>query len=44
MKTGMNQMIAPKNYEGVGFKLYDKKKNDTESSYMGDYLYYEIKL
>jgi len=28
----------------VGFKLYDRKDNRTESAYMGDYLYYEIIL
>lgn len=39
-----SNFIAPKNYESVGFKLYDKKINDTESAYTGDYLYYEIKL
>lgn len=37
-------LVAPKNYESVGFKLYDRKKNDSESSYVGDYLYYEIVL
>lgn len=39
-----SNFIAPKNYESVGFKLYDRKKNDTESAYTGDYLYYEIIL
>ena len=33
-----------KNYESVGFRLYDRKPNETESSYTGDYLYYEIVL
>lgn len=37
-------LAAPYNYESVGFKLYDRKKNDTESTYTGDYLYYEITL
>jgi len=32
------------NGESVGFKLYDRKTNDNESSYTGDYLYYEIVL
>ncbi|MBQ4284679.1 MAG: GNAT family N-acetyltransferase [Lachnospira sp.] len=39
-----SNLIAPKNYESVGFKLYDRKKNDTESAYTGDYLYYQIVL
>ena len=39
-----SNLVAPKNYESVGFKLYDRKKNDTESAYTGDYLYYEISL
>ena len=37
-------LVAPKNYESVGFTLYDRKENGTESSYTGDYLYYEIVL
>ena len=39
-----SNFVAPKNYESVGFKLYDRKKNDTKSTYAGDYLYYEILL
>ena len=39
-----SNLIAPKNYESVGFKLYDRKVNNTESAYTGDYLYYEIML
>lgn len=39
-----SNLIAVRNYESVGFKLYDRKKNDTESAYTGDYLYYEIDL
>ena len=39
-----SNLVAPRNYESVGFQLYDKKKNDSESAYTGDYLYYEIKL
>ena len=31
-------------YESVGFRLYDRKQNETESAYAGDYLYYEIVL
>lgn len=37
-------LAAPKNYESVGFRLYDQKKNDSESVHTGDYLYYEIHL
>ncbi len=39
-----SNLVAPKNYESVGFKLYDRKTNDSESAYTGDYLYYEIML
>lgn len=39
-----SNFIAPKNYESVGFRLYDRKINETESAYTGDYLYYEINL
>ena len=39
-----SNLAAPKNYESVGFTLYDRKPNDTESAYTGDYLYYEIVL
>ena len=38
------KLVAPKNYESVGFKLFDRKKNETVSAYSGDYLYYEIRL
>ena len=36
--------VALRNYESVGFELYDRKTNNSESAYTGDYLYYEIKL
>lgn len=39
-----SNFVAPKNYESVGFKLYDRKPNDSESAYLGDYLYYEMPL
>ena len=39
-----SNLVAPKNYESVGFRLYDRKMNDTKSTYTGDYLYYEIIL
>lgn len=35
-------LVAPKNYESVGFKLVDRKKNETMCAYTGDYLYYEM--
>ena len=37
-------LIALKNYESAGFVLYDRKPNDTESVFAGDYLYYEMIL
>lgn len=41
--TGTNSnLAAPKNYESVGFQLYDRKPNESESAFTGDYLYYEI--
>ena len=43
VKTNAN-LVAPKNYESAGFTLYDRKANETESAYTGDYLYYEIVL
>ena len=39
-----SNLVAPRNYESVGFRLYDRKTNDSESAYTGDYLYYEIVL
>ena len=39
-----SNLIAPKNYESVGFVLYDRKPNRTASAYTGEYLYYEIIL
>lgn len=39
-----SNLAAPRNYESVGFKLYDRKMNNSESAYTGDYLYYEIIL
>ena len=39
-----SNLVATKNYESVGFKLYDEKKNDSESKHAGDYLYYEMIL
>ena len=37
-----SNLIASKNYESVGFVLYDRKPNCTESAFTGDYLYYEM--
>lgn len=39
-----SNLVAPKNYESVGFKLYNRKPTTTESTYTGDYLYYQIIL
>ena len=39
-----SNLIAPRNYEAAGFVLYDRKPNRTESTFTGDYLYYEIIL
>ena len=39
-----SNLIAPRNYESVGFKLADRKLNRTESAYTGDFLRYEIVL
>ena len=37
-------LIAPRNYESVGFILYDTKENNDEAAFSGDYLYYKIQL
>ncbi len=37
-------LVAPANYESAGFRLRDRKTNDTGSAYTGDFLYYEIIL
>lgn len=39
-----SNLVAPRNYESVGFKLYGRKLNHSESAYTGEYLYYEIIL
>lgn len=36
--------VAPRNYESVGFVLYDSKPNNSETAFSGDYLYYKIEL
>ena len=43
VRTNSN-LIAPKNYESVGFVLYDRKENSGETAFAGDYLYYRIQL
>ena len=37
-------LIASRNYESAGFTLYDRKPNNTETAYTGDYLWYQIIL
>ena len=39
-----SSLIAPKNYESVGFVLYDRKKNHGDTAFSGDYLYYRVQL
>ena len=39
-----SNLIAPRNYESVGFVRYDRKPNRTESAYTGECLLYEIQL
>ena len=39
-----SNLAAPGNYESAGFVLYDRKANETESAYTGDYLWYELVL
>ena len=43
VRTNSN-LIAPKNYESVGFILYDRKENQRETAFSGDDLYYRIQL
>lgn len=37
-------LIAPRNYESVGFVLYDRRPNDSDAAFTGDYLFYRIPL
>ncbi len=37
-----SNLAAPKNYESVGFILYERKLNEKESAYSGDYLKMEL--
>ena len=43
VRTNSN-LIAPRNYESVGFVLYDRKANQGETAFSGDDLYYRILL
>ena len=43
VRTNSN-LAAVHNYEAAGFRLVRREKNDTESAYTGDDLYYEIRL
>ena len=37
-----SDLIAPRNYESVGFVLYDRRENQGETAFSGDDLYYRI--
>lgn len=39
-----SNFVAVRNYESVGFVLYERQLNNTESAFAGDYLFYEIRL
>lgn len=39
-----SNLIAPYNYESVGFKLCRRRKNESDTVFSGDYLDYEIIL
>jgi len=39
-----SNLIAPHNYESVGFKLCQTRKNESDTDFSGDYLDYEIIL
>lgn len=39
-----SNLIAPHNYESVGFKLCQRRKNESDTVFSGDYLDYEIIL
>jgi RimJ/RimL family protein N-acetyltransferase len=43
VETNSN-LVTPRNYESAGFKLYQTRKNDSETAFSGDYLGYEIVL
>ncbi|MDO5520940.1 MAG: GNAT family N-acetyltransferase [bacterium] len=37
-----SKLVAPHNYESVGFQLVKREKNESKSAFSGDYLDYEI--
>ena len=39
-----SNLIAPHNYESVGFMLCQRRKNESDTAFSGDYLDYEIIL
>lgn len=39
-----SNLIAPHNYESVGFQLVQRRDNNGDSAFSGDYLEYEITL
>lgn len=39
-----SNLVAPHNYESVGFKLAQRRKNESDTSFAGDYLKYEMLL
>lgn len=39
-----SNLIAPRNYESVGFKLCQRRENEGHAAFSGDYLDYEIIL
>lgn len=39
-----SNLLAPRNYESVGFTLYQRRKNVDDNAFAGDYLDYEINL
>ena len=43
VRTNSN-LVAPRNYESVGFKLCQTRKNESDTAFSGDYLEYETIL
>ncbi len=39
-----SNLIAPRNYESVGFKLCQRRKNEGDMAFSGDYLDYEMQM
>lgn len=39
-----SNLVAPYNYESVGFKLCERRGCESKTSFTGDYLYYEMIL